>query len=90
MNAENTQVEIGGIKQRYLALKQAAVYLGLAKKTLYSQASKGLIPAHKIGRVWRFDLEELDAFVHGVKPASATICYNNPPSRSGGFSRKGD
>jgi len=86
----HTQDEINGIQQRYLSLKQTAVYLGLAQKTLYSQAGKGLIPAHKIGRVWRFDREELDAFVHGEKSTLSTFCYNNPPSRSGGFSRKGD
>ena len=35
MNMKNAQ-EISGIQQRYFSLKQAAVYLGLAKKTLYT------------------------------------------------------
>jgi excisionase family DNA binding protein len=87
---KHTQDEINGIQQRYLSLKQTAVYLGLAQKTLYSQAGKGLIPAHKIGRVWRFDREELDAFVHKTKLPSTANCYNESSVRSAAFSRNGD
>ena len=90
MNHVSDSRHKGGLSQRYYPLKDAAIYLGLGKKTLYAQASKGLIPAHKIGRVWRFDRDELDAFVHAPKPASPTVCYNALTSRSGGFSRKGD
>ena len=51
------------IEQRYLSLNQAAVYLGLSPKTLYKWAELDQIPAHKLGKLWRFDLQELDAFV---------------------------
>src|SRR5579862_1931314 len=49
-------------EQRYLSLKQAAAYLGLSPKTLYAWAEDREIPGHKVGRVWRFDRQELDQF----------------------------
>ena len=51
------------MEQRYLSVAQAAAYMGLSPKTLYAWAEKGAIPAHKLGRLWRFDKAELGAFV---------------------------
>lgn len=62
------------IEQRYLSLADAARYLGLSRKTLYSWAEKGTMPAYKVGRVWRFDKSELDSFVK--RPAATTVLYN--------------
>ena len=75
---------------RYMSLDQAAVYLALSPKTLYKWASLGQICAHKLGRVWRFDKEELDRFVHASGTNSNAVCYNSLSSRSAvDFSRKG-
>jgi excisionase family DNA binding protein len=51
------------VSQRFLSLQQTATYLGLSPKTLYVWAEKRLIPAYKLGRVWRFDREELEHFL---------------------------
>jgi excisionase family DNA binding protein len=51
------------IEQRYLNLNQTATYLGMSPKTIYSWVEGGKIPAYKLGRVWRFDRQELDHFV---------------------------
>jgi excisionase family DNA binding protein len=53
------------LEQRYVSVNEAAVYLGLSPKTVYSWAEKHSMPAYKIGRVWRFDRAELDQFVRG-------------------------
>lgn len=50
-------------RQRYISLADAAEYLGLARKTLYTWAERGTVPAHKVGRLWRFCRAELDDFV---------------------------
>ena len=47
----------------WLTLEEAAQYLKIGKSTLYDLARKGKIPAHKMGRAWRFDVEELDAWI---------------------------
>lgn len=52
------------VEQRYLKIRQAAIYTGLSEKTLYRLAERDEIPAHKIGRIWRFDRMEVDAFMH--------------------------
>ncbi|MBF0420139.1 MAG: helix-turn-helix domain-containing protein [Magnetococcales bacterium] len=47
----------------WLTLEEAAQHLKIGKSTLYDLARKGGIPAHKIGREWRFDADELDAWL---------------------------
>jgi excisionase family DNA binding protein len=54
------------IEQRYFSLGDTAKYLGLSPKTIYSWVEKGAIPAYKLGRVWRFDRDELERFVRGT------------------------
>ena len=68
------------IERRYYDLNEAAVYLALSPKTLYTWAAAGTIPAHKVGRLWRFDRDELDAFVHRSASAGRPFCYNPPQS----------
>jgi len=51
------------MEQQYFSLKQVSIYLGLSSKTLYNWAWAGKIPAHKCGRVWRFDKNEIEDFV---------------------------
>ena len=53
----------------WLTLEEAAQYLKIGKSTLYNLARKGKVPAHKMGRVWRFDAEELDEWLKAGKLA---------------------
>ena len=50
---------------RFFTLTEAAAYLALSPRTLYVWAEQKTIPAYKLGRVWRFDKEELLRFVRG-------------------------
>lgn len=47
----------------WLALEEAAKRLKIGKSSLYQLVREGGIPAHKYGRVWRFDQEELDGWM---------------------------
>ena len=49
----------------WLTLEEAAKHLKIGKSTIYRLAREGDLPAHRMGRVWRFDAEELDAWVKG-------------------------
>ena len=53
----------------WLTLEEAAKYLKMGKSTLYDLARKRSVPAHKMGREWRFDAEELDEWLKGGKLA---------------------
>lgn len=41
-------------KTRQLTVEQVAVILQVAPDTVRNMAVRGTIPAHKIGRLWRF------------------------------------
>jgi excisionase family DNA binding protein len=51
----------------WLTLEETAKYLKVGKTTLYNLAREGSIPAHKIGREWRFDAEEIDTWLKSAK-----------------------
>lgn len=54
---------------RYLSLVEVADYLGIKKDTLYRCAAKGKVPAHKVGRLWKFKRSEIDEWVQSGKAA---------------------
>ena len=53
----------------WLTLEEAAKYLKMGKSTLYDLARKENVPAHKVGRQWRFDAKELDTWLKSGKLA---------------------
>lgn len=57
------------VEDRYLSLEEIADYLGVKKDTLYRWASKGKVPVHKVGRLWKFKKDEVDEWVQSGKAA---------------------
>ena len=55
----------------YISLDEAAEYLGIKPVTLRSwiRDPKNEVPAHKIGRFWKFKRTEIDAWVQSGKSA---------------------
>jgi len=51
----------------WLTLEEAAKHLTMGRSTLYKLANEGRIPAHKAGREWRFDAQELDEWRNAAK-----------------------
>ena len=47
----------------WLTLEEAANYLKMGTSTIYKLAREGNIPAHRAGRIGRFDAAELDAWM---------------------------
>jgi excisionase family DNA binding protein len=48
---------------RWLSVEEIAKHLGVSKDTVYAWISKRNLPAHRIGRLWKFTAEEVDAWV---------------------------
>ena len=44
----------------WLTITQLAKYLQISKDLIYKMAQAKKIPAHKIGKMWRFDKNEID------------------------------
>ena len=59
------------INDNYISIDEAAEYLGIKTVTLRNWIKKDeSLPAHKIGKLWKFKRSELDAWVQSGKSAS--------------------
>ena len=54
---------------QWCSLEETAEYLGVTKDTIRNWIKKTDIPAHKIGRLWKFKLTEVDEWVKSGKSA---------------------
>ncbi len=45
------------------SVEDVAKHLGIAKDTVYRWIESKALPAHKIGRLWKFKLTEVDQWV---------------------------
>lgn len=50
-------------ESRWLSVEEIAQYLGVKKDTIYKWLKVDKIPAHKVGRLWKFKIEEVDSWV---------------------------
>lgn len=54
------------IQDRWLSVEEIADHLGVSKETIYRWQERGKIPAHRVGKQWRFKTEEINEWVrHG-------------------------
>ena len=56
-------------KQEILTLSQAAEYLQVSERTILRMLKDGRVPGRQVGTQWRFDREQLRAWVRGEEPA---------------------
>jgi excisionase family DNA binding protein len=47
--------------------KEVSQYLKLTESTIYKLASTGEIPGFRIGKSWRFDMDEVLRRINGIK-----------------------
>ena len=55
------------MEDRWLSVEDIAQYLGVSKDTIYTWINKKKMPAHKIGRLWKFKKDEVDTWVRDGK-----------------------
>ena len=67
---------------RWLSVDDIAAYVGVKRDTIYKWISRRTMPAHKVGRLWKFRKQEVDAWVRSENaegrrgedhPADATV-----------------
>ena len=57
------------IAENWISITEAATHLGVKVDTIRAWIKKTDIPAHKIGKLWKFKIAELDAWVKSGKSA---------------------
>lgn len=51
------------VEDRWLSVDEIAVYLGVKRDTVYKWIDRKQMPAHKVGRLWKFRRLEVDEWV---------------------------
>lgn len=51
--------------ERWLSVDEIAVHLGVNPDTIYKWITRKSMPAHKVGRLWKFLASEIDEWVKG-------------------------
>jgi excisionase family DNA binding protein len=54
---------------RWLSVDEIAEHLGVGRETIYTWIEKRELPAHKVGRFWKFQKKDVDNWVKSGKAA---------------------
>jgi len=58
--------------QRWLSVEEIAEHLGIARDTVYRWIERKGLPAHKVGRLWKFRVSEVDEWVQAGSSSGPT------------------
>lgn len=61
---------------RWLSVEEIAEHLGISRDTVYAWISKKGMPAHRVGRFWKFQRVEVDAWVRSGGADESTAPAN--------------
>lgn len=56
---------------RWLSVDEIAEYLGISRDTVYTWLNTRDLPGHRIGRLWKFKRDEVDAWVRAGNAGSS-------------------
>jgi excisionase family DNA binding protein len=51
--------------ERWLSVEEIAAHLGVNPDTIYKWITRKRMPAHKVGKLWKFLASEIDGWVKG-------------------------
>ena len=49
--------------ERWLSVEEIGAHLGVSKETIYRWLEKKKMPAHRVGRLWKFKASEVDDWI---------------------------
>lgn len=58
--------------ERWLSVEEIASHLGVSRESIYRWAEAGKMPAHKVGRKWKFWVDEINEWVKTGRAAEST------------------
>jgi excisionase family DNA binding protein len=71
---------------RWLSADEIAVYLRVSRDTVYKWVVRKQLPGHKVGKLWRFQTEEVDDWIKAGSATDRVVEKENdePHSKDGG------
>ena len=60
------------MQEQWLSVDEIAAHLGVNPDTIYKWIERKKMPAHKVGRLWKFLASQVDQWVKGGKAAQQT------------------
>jgi DNA repair protein RadD len=54
--------------QTWLTAEEASEYLGIGMSSLYALSQEGKVPGSRVGKKWRFNRDDLDAWLRAQRP----------------------
>ena len=70
MSANNTFRPEPGHVDRWSSVIEVAAHLGVKQDTIYKWLRRKSMPAHKVGRLWKFRIAEVDRWVESGKAST--------------------
>lgn len=64
------------VSEPWVSAEDIAAHLGVTKDTVYSWIADKAMPAHKVGRLWKFQTTEIDEW---VRSGRAIVHAEQPP-----------
>jgi len=58
------------LEDRWLSVEEISQYLGVKRDTVYKWLENKEMPAHKVGRLWKFKKREIDLWIKSGKSNS--------------------
>ena len=56
-------MESNSVPEQWVSVEQVAAHLNVKALTIYKWLERKDMPAHKVGRLWRFKITEIDGWV---------------------------
>ncbi len=57
---------------RWLSVEEIAAHLGVKPTSIYKWITRNGMPAHKVGRLWKFKIAEVDEWIRSGKAAQGS------------------
>ena len=54
---------------RWLSVAEIAAHLGVRRTSIYKWITRKAMPAHKLGRLWKFRVDEVDEWIRSGRAA---------------------
>jgi len=70
------------MEDRWLSITEICKYLGVSNDTVYKWIYKHGMPAHRMGRLWKFKKDEVDAWVKAGGAAERGRTTPKTPART--------